>query len=56
MNQQTESFSDEHMEKMLKELENEERQWYYISDSSVRPIAEEDVLRKQAYLLFYERI
>ncbi|XP_057341443.1 ubiquitin carboxyl-terminal hydrolase 45 isoform X2 [Microplitis mediator] len=31
-------------------------QWYYISDSKVVKIDETAVLKKQAYLLFYERI
>lgn len=53
---QSESFSDKHLERMMNELKDEDRQWYYISDSMVRSISEEDVLRKQAYLLFYERI
>ncbi|XP_053678305.1 ubiquitin carboxyl-terminal hydrolase 45 [Anopheles nili] len=30
--------------------------WYYVSDSSVREVTEECVLKVQAYLLFYERI
>lgn len=30
--------------------------WFYVSDSMVQEIAEEKVLRAQAYLLFYERI
>ncbi|XP_050526029.1 ubiquitin carboxyl-terminal hydrolase 16 [Daktulosphaira vitifoliae] len=30
--------------------------WYYISDSSVRPASPNDVQSCQAYLLFYERI
>ncbi|XP_050425471.1 ubiquitin carboxyl-terminal hydrolase 16 isoform X2 [Adelges cooleyi] len=30
--------------------------WFYISDSSVRPVTPNDVQNCQAYLLFYERI
>lgn len=30
--------------------------WYYVSDSHVREISEEQVLKSEAYLLFYERI
>ncbi|XP_037938167.1 ubiquitin carboxyl-terminal hydrolase 45 isoform X2 [Teleopsis dalmanni] len=30
--------------------------WYYVSDSRVQEVQEDDVLRAQAYLLFYERI
>ena len=29
--------------------------WYYMSDTHVRPASEEEVLKAQAYLLFYER-
>ncbi|XP_055933439.1 ubiquitin carboxyl-terminal hydrolase 45-like isoform X2 [Argiope bruennichi] len=35
---------------------NDERRWYYISDSVVREASESVVLKCQAYLLFYERI
>ncbi|GFX80085.1 ubiquitin carboxyl-terminal hydrolase 45 [Trichonephila clavipes] len=35
---------------------DEERQWFYISDSLVREVSEAVVLKCQAYLLFYERI
>ena len=31
-------------------------QWFEISDSLVRPVRLQDVHRKEAYLLFYERI
>ena len=31
-------------------------QWYYISDTHVRTAMESEVLRSQAYLLFYERL
>lgn len=30
--------------------------WYYISDTHVRTATESEVLRSQAYLLFYERL
>lgn len=30
--------------------------WYYVSDSHVREVSEEMVLKTQAYILFYERI
>lgn len=30
--------------------------WYYVSDSCTSEVKEENVLRSQAYLLFYERI
>lgn len=30
--------------------------WYYVSDSQVREVNEDDVQKAQAYLLFYERI
>ena len=32
-----------------------EESWYYISDSSVRQCDVSDVLRSQAYMLFYRR-
>ncbi|GFQ87797.1 ubiquitin carboxyl-terminal hydrolase 45 [Trichonephila clavata] len=35
---------------------DEERRWFYISDSLVREVSEAVVLKCQAYLLFYERI
>lgn len=31
-------------------------QWYFVSDSAVKPVTAESVLKIQAYLLFYERI
>lgn len=31
-------------------------QWYYASDSHVRTATESEVMRSQAYLLFYERL
>jgi ubiquitin carboxyl-terminal hydrolase 16/45 len=31
------------------------RKWFFVSDSSVSEVAEDKVLRSQAYLLFYER-
>lgn len=30
--------------------------WYYVSDSHVREMSEDSVLKAQAYILFYERI
>ena len=33
-----------------------EGQWYYISDSNVKKSTEADVLKSQAYVLFYEKI
>lgn len=33
-----------------------EGQWYYASDSHVRAATEAEVLKTQAYLLFYERL
>lgn len=30
--------------------------WYYVSDSHVREVGEDTVLKAQAYMLFYERI
>lgn len=35
---------------------DQEPQWYYISDSHVTQVSESDVLKCEAYLLFYERI
>lgn len=49
-------FNVEDLEQKLSEHKHAEKQWYYISDSFARPIPEEEVLHKQAYLLFYERI
>ena len=31
-------------------------QWLYCSDACVKPVSEEEVLRSQAYILFYERL
>ena len=31
-------------------------QWYYVSDSHVRTATESEVLKSQAYLLFYEQL
>ena len=33
-----------------------EDRWFNISDSSVYEIGEEDVFKKEAYMLFYERL
>lgn len=32
------------------------RNWYYISDSYVKKVDQSDVLKCQAYMLYYERI
>lgn len=44
--------SDEPSENTLKPS----GKWYYCSDSHVREVTEETVLKTQAYILFYERI
>lgn len=31
-------------------------QWYYVSDSHVRTATENEVMKSQAYLLFYDKI
>lgn len=38
------------------EQTTEKCQWFYISDSHVKEVSEAQVLKCQAYLLFYERI
>lgn len=38
------------------EPENPPGKWYYVSDSYVSEVAEQEVLKAQAYVLFYERI
>lgn len=44
-------------ENELKEIaKSEDVRWYYISDCHVRETTEAQVLKCQAYLLFYERI
>ncbi len=30
--------------------------WFYMSDSSVNQVSEEEVFSQEAYILFYERI
>uniref|UniRef100_A0A182M065 Ubiquitin carboxyl-terminal hydrolase n=1 Tax=Anopheles culicifacies TaxID=139723 RepID=A0A182M065_9DIPT len=40
----------------LSEVEPPPGKWYCVSDSYVREVTEESVLKVQAYLLFYERI
>ena len=35
---------------------NQPQRWFHVSDSVVREVTEEKVLKAQAYLLFYERI
>ncbi|KAE9555060.1 hypothetical protein FO519_001721 [Halicephalobus sp. NKZ332] len=47
--------SMEATEKTLRDL-NEDSQWYYCSDSHVRPTDVSEVERAEAYILFYERI
>ena len=46
---------DESANKILNNL-NEGSQWYYCSDSHVRPVDVSEVERAEAYILFYERI
>jgi len=36
--------------------DDQENQWFRVSDSSVNEIREEEVFKKEAYLLFYDRI
>lgn len=36
--------------------EGPQGKWYYVSDSHVREVNEDQVLQSQAYVLFYERI
>lgn len=36
--------------------DEEDARWFYISDSFVKEVSEAQVLKCQAYLLFYERI
>lgn len=38
------------------DLSSSEGQWYHISDTHVRTATESEVLKCQAYLLFYERL
>ena len=38
------------------DLSSSKGQWYYISDSHVRTATENEVVKSQAYLLFYERL
>lgn len=38
------------------DLSSTKGHWYYISDSHVRTATESEVLKSQAYLLFYERL
>uniref|UniRef100_A0AAG5DVS3 Ubiquitin carboxyl-terminal hydrolase n=1 Tax=Anopheles atroparvus TaxID=41427 RepID=A0AAG5DVS3_ANOAO len=40
----------------LPDVEPPPGRWYYVSDSHVREVSEDSVLKVQAYLLFYERI
>ncbi|KFB53720.1 AGAP000666-PA-like protein [Anopheles sinensis] len=43
-------------ESSIPDVEPPPGKWYYVSDSFVREVSEENVLNVQAYLLFYERI
>lgn len=38
------------------ELTSTEGQWYYASDTHIRTATEAEVMKSQAYLLFYERL
>ncbi len=38
------------------DLSSTKGQWYYISDSHVRTASESEVMKSQAYLLFYEKL
>lgn len=38
------------------DLSSTKGHWYYISDSHVRTATENEVMKSQAYLLFYERL
>ena len=38
------------------DLSSTKGHWYYISDSHVRTATESEVLKSQAYILFYERL
>lgn len=38
------------------DLSSKRGQWYFISDSRVRTATENEVVKSQAYLLFYERL
>ncbi len=33
-----------------------QQQWFYVSDTSVRPVQEAEVLQAQAYMLLYQRV
>ena len=39
-----------------KQGEQTDEQWYHASDTQVRTATETEVLKSQAYLLFYERL
>ncbi len=38
------------------DLSSGDGQWYYMSDSHVRTATESEVMKSQAYILFYERV
>ncbi|CAI2173263.1 9133_t:CDS:2, partial [Funneliformis geosporum] len=43
-------------DKVKNHITDDQRQWIYCSDSSVRPVSIDEVLNSGAYLLFYERV
>jgi ubiquitin carboxyl-terminal hydrolase 16/45 len=54
---------DTNLEELLQEMPEEEPtgvlpqgKWYYISDTHVKETSEAQVLKSQAYILFYERV
>lgn len=52
-----ENFGIENLERRIEEDQSSPSAWYCISDSNVsRVMTEEQVLKREAYLLFYERI
>jgi len=50
-----ENNSNDVMKQILDDLDKDS-QWYYCSDSHVRPVEKAEVERAEAYILFYERI
>jgi ubiquitin C-terminal hydrolase len=51
-----ESEYDEKVEKKVARESLDEGKWYYCSDSHVSSVSADQVLKTQAFLLFYERI
>ncbi|CAG8538056.1 10276_t:CDS:10 [Dentiscutata erythropus] len=49
-------LSDEQVEKISETVSEGQRQWIYCSDSSVRAVNVDEVLKSMAYLLFYEQV